>query len=124
MPRSGNSGAADVNFGPGREFFGNEFSSYFSIALFALILLYSESLLTGAAPAEGAISNQSWLAGETQKGLHLCGLWPPVWVPASAASDDLKCGESCTSALYPVVWIGLGAVGKRCCWSSGYRPLG
>jgi hypothetical protein len=64
------------------EFFGNEFSSYFSIALFALILLYSESLLTGAAPAEGAISNQSWLAGETQKGLHLCGLWPPVWVPA------------------------------------------
>ena len=25
-------------------------------------------------------------AGETQKGLHLCGLWPTVWVPVTAAS--------------------------------------
>jgi len=90
MPHSGNSGAAAASLVQGSEFFGNEFSSYFSIALFALILLYSESLLTGAAPAEGAISNQSWLAGETQKGLHLCGLWPPVWVPASAASSGLE----------------------------------
>lgn len=85
------SGAAGARLVQGSEFFGNEFSSYFSLALFALILLYSESLLTGAAPAEGAISNQSWLAGETQKGLQPCGLWPPVWVPASAASSGLEC---------------------------------
>jgi hypothetical protein len=34
---------------------------------------------------------ESGIGGETRKGLHLCGLWPIVWVPASAASSGLEC---------------------------------
>jgi hypothetical protein len=34
---------------------------------------------------------KAWLNGETRNGLHLCGLWPTVWVPVTAASDELEC---------------------------------
>jgi len=43
--------------------------------------------LTGAAPASQQLGKQQ-LRGETQKGLQLCGLWPTVWVPVTAASVD------------------------------------
>jgi hypothetical protein len=47
--------------------------------------------LTGAAPEMTAVWQASKLRGETQKGLHLCGQWPTVWVTSYRGLRGLEC---------------------------------
>jgi len=63
---------------------------------------------------------RSGFGGGTRKGQQPCGLWPTVWVPASAASGGLKHWEKlsfravqqdCTSHRCQ-------SVGKKCVWGS------
>jgi hypothetical protein len=66
---------------------------HFIVDKLALYSLYYALIPTGAAPAEERPGNKSLADGETRNGLQPCGLWPTVWVPVTAASDDLKCGK-------------------------------
>lgn len=53
---------------------------------FARYSLIVRAVLQGAAPAERC----HWQSGFTRKGLHLCGLWAFVSLPATAALKGSK----------------------------------
>src|SRR5579859_1945274 len=64
---------------------------------------------------------RSGFGGETRKGQQPCGLWPTVWVPASAASGGLKHWEklsfrACKSCHRHQ------SVGKKCALGSPESP--
>jgi hypothetical protein len=57
-----------------------------------MVFVYCTLCSDGSGAGGAAARVKVWLSGgNPKKGLHLCGLWPIVGVPASAASSGLEC---------------------------------
>ncbi len=68
----------------------------YKICLLTMAYLYAilKLDLAGAAPADQQSAPKAGWWGNPETACNPVVLWPTVWVPDAAASDDLKCGET------------------------------